>query len=238
MTQSAAVQIRTTDDLDVPKAMPRGRGRPPGDQDAKRAELLAAAIETIAEEGYANASLRRVAQRAGCTTGALTYYFANKETMVKAVIESLFDKFDTLLEGQESVDVRAIFERGRIWTDTEQPELWLALFQLLPTARHEPALAEVFKSRYAKYRKELTAILARGQKQGLIRSDFPADLLADEINAIGDGWMMAFPIDPERFVRSRVEALHDMTIAMITPQTDTGCKDDAGKTRRAGARPR
>ncbi|WP_228395933.1 helix-turn-helix domain-containing protein [Streptomyces sp. RB17] len=53
------------------------RGRPTGDHAAKRAELVNAAASVIAQEGYANASLRKVAQRAGCTTGAVTYYFAN-----------------------------------------------------------------------------------------------------------------------------------------------------------------
>lgn len=46
------------------------RGRPVGDREAKRAELLRAAISVIAQEGFAGASLRKVAQRAGCTTGS------------------------------------------------------------------------------------------------------------------------------------------------------------------------
>ena len=71
----------------------RGRGRPVGDREAKRTELLDAALAVIAEEGIAAASLRRVAERAGCSTGAVTYYFANREEMMAAVIESQFDVF-------------------------------------------------------------------------------------------------------------------------------------------------
>ncbi|WP_414694373.1 TetR family transcriptional regulator, partial [Phenylobacterium sp.] len=40
------------------------RGRPVGDRDARRAELLAAAIAVIAQEGYAGTSLRKVAEQA------------------------------------------------------------------------------------------------------------------------------------------------------------------------------
>ena len=43
------------------------RGRPTGDHEAKRRELLRAATSVIAEEGLANTSLRKVARRAGCT---------------------------------------------------------------------------------------------------------------------------------------------------------------------------
>src|SRR5690606_29762340 len=66
----------------------RPRGRPAGDRTAKRAELLKAAASVIAQEGYTGASLRKVAQRAGCTTGAVTYYFANKRELVVALAES------------------------------------------------------------------------------------------------------------------------------------------------------
>src|ERR1051326_1463853 len=69
----------------------RGRGRPVGDRDAKRTELLGAAISVIAQDGFAGASLRKVAERAGCSTGTVSYYFANKEEMMAAVIENQFE---------------------------------------------------------------------------------------------------------------------------------------------------
>src|SRR5688500_14637500 len=98
-----------------PPAKParRGRGRPVGDREGRRAELLDAAMTVIAEDGFMAASLRRVAQRAGCTTGAVSYYFANKEAMMAALIESRFDVFDKLLEfeADDAAGVRESFER-------------------------------------------------------------------------------------------------------------------------------
>lgn len=195
---------------------PRGRGRPVGDREAKRAELLKAAISVIAEEGFAGASLRKVAQRAGCTTGAVTYYFANKEAMVAAIAENLFDQFDTFLDVTQD-DIKAGFERWLDWTNSAESDFWLAQFQLLAHARHEPAFADIYQRRYAKYRDALTSVLARGQSRGAIRSDIPADLLADQLSAMGDGWMMMLPIEPERFRPSRVQALLEATIALISP---------------------
>ncbi len=198
------------------------RGRPVGDHAAKRAELLKAAISVIAREGFAGASLRKVAQRAECTTGAVTYYFANKEKMVTAVAESLFDQFDAQLgKGQDRIDVRVGLQRWLSWINSDDPEPWQAAFQLLAHARHEPAFAAVYQRRYARYRDALTAILARGQTRGLIRCDIPADLLADQLSAIGDGWMIMFPVEPDRFQPTRVQALVDATIAMISPPPAT-----------------
>jgi AcrR family transcriptional regulator len=193
---------------------PRGRGRPVGDREARRAELLAAAIAVIAEEGLAGASLRKVAQRAGCTTGAVTYYFANKEAMVAAIVEGLFDQFDTFLAVSQD-DIKAGFELWLDWSGAE--DSWLAQFQFLAYARHDPALAAIYQRRYAHYREVFASILARGQARGLVRDDIPAAILADQLSAMGDGWMMLLPIEPERFAPDRVRALLDGLIALIGP---------------------
>lgn len=194
------------------------RGRPVGDREAKRVELLTAAIAVIAEDGYSGASLRRVAQRASCTTGAVTYYFANKEGMVTAVAEYLFDDFDKLLKiEEEQIEVRAILEQWLNLTRSGKLDTWLAMFQLLAHARHEPEFAAIFHRRYVQYRRALAAILEREQRKGTVRDDIPADLLADNLSAMGDGWIMMFPIEPKRFKPSRVKALLDTAITLISP---------------------
>ncbi|AIS12969.1 TetR family transcriptional regulator [Pseudomonas chlororaphis subsp. aurantiaca] len=204
---------------DGSKAKPAARrGRPVGNHDEKRTELLTAAIAVIAQDGYAGASMRKVAQQAGCTTGAVTYYFANKEEMVTAVAQSLFDQIDTLLERQqEPIDIKSLIEQWLNWMSVDEPNGWLAWFQLLAHARHEPAFAVVIKQRYARFRQVLTSMLETGQKQGKIRDDIAADLLADQISALSDGWMMMLPIEPERFTPARSQALFDAVITLISP---------------------
>lgn len=193
------------------------RGRPTGDHKAKRAELLKAAIAVIAREGYAGASLRKVAQHAGHTTGAVTYYFANKEAMFSAVVESMFDEFDALLAaGQDPSDIKTMLTQWLNRTSADS-DFWPVMFQLLAHARHEPAFAAVIEQRYAKLRQVLTATLERGQGEGVIRGDIPADLLADQLSAISDGWMMMLPVEPERFAPKRLQALLQATIELISP---------------------
>jgi AcrR family transcriptional regulator len=195
---------------------PARRGRPVGDREARRAALLNAAMRVIAEEGFAAASLRRVAQRAGVTTGAVTYYFANKEAMLAAVIESRFDEFDTLLDVEVSPrGVRAMFERWLDMCVADEGGEWVSGFQLLAYARHDPVLAAVYRARNTRFRETAAAMLAQGQGEGWVRADVPADLLADQLTAMGDGWMMLLPIEPERFGPERVRALLDATMALV-----------------------
>ncbi|MFZ6047053.1 TetR/AcrR family transcriptional regulator [Pseudomonas sp. CR3202] len=194
------------------------RGRPVGDHNAKRAELLAAAIAVIAQEGYAGASMRKVAQHAGCTTGAVTYYFANKEEMVSEVAQNLFDRVDALLEiNREQLDFKSLIQQWLEWISSDAPDNWLAWLQLLTHARHEPAFASVIKQRYARFREVFTSVLEDGQRQGKIRDDIAADLLADQVSAISDGWLMMLPIEPERFSAERGLALLDALITLISP---------------------
>jgi AcrR family transcriptional regulator len=160
-----------------------------------------------------------VAQRAGCTTGAVTYYFANKQAMMAAVIESRFDVFDSMLGGGgRKVNIKAGFERSLALTQQEDIGGWVAGFQILAHARHDPALAAVYTKRYKHYREAFASILAGGQRQGDIRDDIPADLLADQLSAMTDGWMMMIPIEAGRFQPERLRALIDATVALVAPQ--------------------
>lgn len=192
------------------------RGRPVGDRAAQRKKLLRAGIKVIADEGYAGASLRKVAKQAGHTTGAITYYFADKEEMVGAIIEYMFDGFDAMLDlGDEVADHRKRLER---WVElNSNSDGWLAGFQLLARARHEPKFAAIYQERYERYRERLAGIIRKQQAAGTVRSDIPADLLADHLGSIADGWMIMLPIETERFAPERVNALINSIIQLLQP---------------------
>ncbi|MFE0464759.1 TetR/AcrR family transcriptional regulator [Kitasatospora sp. NPDC058965] len=54
---------------------------------ARRAQIVQAAIEVIAVEGYAKASFARIAKQAGLSsTGMISYHFAGKEDLLHEVV--------------------------------------------------------------------------------------------------------------------------------------------------------
>jgi AcrR family transcriptional regulator len=53
---------------------------------ARRAQIAAAAIDTIAEAGYAGASFARIAERLGISRGLISYHFDNKDDLIKQVV--------------------------------------------------------------------------------------------------------------------------------------------------------
>lgn len=54
--------------------------------EARRRQIVECAIEVIAEEGFAQASLARIAQRAGVAKSVVLYHFANKDELVEQVL--------------------------------------------------------------------------------------------------------------------------------------------------------
>jgi AcrR family transcriptional regulator len=53
---------------------------------ARRAQIAAAAIDTIAEVGFAGASFARIAERVGISRGLISYHFAGKDDLMKEVV--------------------------------------------------------------------------------------------------------------------------------------------------------
>lgn len=185
---------------------------------AQSRELIEAARQVIAEHGYTAASLRRVAEHLGRTTGSVTYYFASKEEMIASVAASLFDDFEEALDRCARVnDFQRMFDFLTEWEKPRQRCAWLVWFHLLPHAATDPVLAPLFRERNTCLRAKFTAVIARYQRQGVVRSDFPADLLTDQLSAMSDGWVMMGPVEPSRFKPARIKELIKLSIAMLAP---------------------
>ena len=59
---------------------------------ARRAQIVAAAIDTLAEVGYARASLGRIAQRIGISRGLISYHFAGKDELMTEVVREVLEQ--------------------------------------------------------------------------------------------------------------------------------------------------
>jgi len=66
-------------------AEPKFRRRP----DARPAEILSAALEVFAAQGFAAARLEEIARRAGVSKGAIYLYFETKEQLFRAVVTEM-----------------------------------------------------------------------------------------------------------------------------------------------------
>jgi TetR/AcrR family transcriptional regulator, fatty acid metabolism regulator protein len=59
-------------------------------EEARRAQLIECAIETIADLGFAQASVAQIAKRAGISKSVVTYYFSTKEELIRQVLTQIY----------------------------------------------------------------------------------------------------------------------------------------------------
>lgn len=101
-------------------ATARRKGKPAGLGETTETEFLDAAERQLAENGYAGAKIRAIADEAKANLGALHYYWGSKESLFRAVcgrrmapmIEDRLARFDALGASSSTIEdiLRAYFE--------------------------------------------------------------------------------------------------------------------------------
>ncbi|MCZ1006307.1 TetR/AcrR family transcriptional regulator [Streptomyces lydicus] len=61
-------------------------------EEARRSQIVDAAVETIAERGFAKASLAQIAERAGISKGVISYHFTGKDELIELVVEQIYER--------------------------------------------------------------------------------------------------------------------------------------------------
>ena len=59
---------------------------------ARCAQIVQAAIDTIAEVGFARASLARIGERIGISKGLIGYHFAGKDDLIRQVVSEIIEQ--------------------------------------------------------------------------------------------------------------------------------------------------
>src|SRR5437588_6507421 len=83
---------------------PKPRSLPP---EARRAAILAAALEEFTARGYEGARLDDVAKRAGVAKGTIYLYFADKESLFQELVRSMVSPVLGTLEQIPKADISA-----------------------------------------------------------------------------------------------------------------------------------
>jgi len=155
----------------------------------RREQLAAAALATLAEQGYANTSLRDIAQHSDFSHGVLHYYFADKFELIGYCVRQYksecVTRYDDVVAGATSAeqllhDVGAAMA-GTVRNDATMQRLWYDLRnQALFDERFRATVTEIdhalelmtwrFVSRYAELSRAsltVTPALAHGLLDGL-----------------------------------------------------------------------
>lgn len=151
---------------------------------ARRAQIVEAAVRTVAELGYAGASFKQIAARAALSsTGLISYHFAGKQELVDEVFQEILAVFGGFVLERVDVGGTAAEElRTFLLANVEflrlHPDHLVALVRL----RDHVTVRDGADSDHL----ALAALLREGQRRGEFR-EFDADVMAMFVLALRNG---------------------------------------------------
>lgn len=92
------------------------------DEKETKAKLLASAKKEFLQKGYMKASLRNICQNAGVTTGALYFFFKDKEDLFAALVEEPLQQLYGVMNRHYSDEMLQI-EKNRALKETGADDL-------------------------------------------------------------------------------------------------------------------
>jgi AcrR family transcriptional regulator len=170
-------------------------------ENARRAQIVGAAIDTIAELGYGQASLARIAERVGISKGVISYHFAGKEDLVREVLGEVLARAEAYMAPRipagpaGPVVLRAYIESNLSFMGEYHNHL-LAIVEVAQNARDASGRRLLNASALAAGAGALVDMLARFQARGELREDFDPAVMAMAIREAIDAVPRRMARDP------------------------------------------
>jgi TetR/AcrR family fatty acid metabolism transcriptional regulator len=167
---------------------------------ARRAQVVASAIETIAEVGYSGASFARIAENLGISRGLISYHFAGKDDLMKQVVRDVIEKGmaymrPRILAGATGPGMlRAYIESNLAFISENRKDL-IAVLEIARSADGRRLFygdSDVVDAVRA-----LEHLLSGFQKAGQLRADFDPHVMAIMVRAAIDTVPPRLAMDPE-----------------------------------------
>lgn len=164
---------------------------------ARRAQIVAATIEVIAEVGYGQTSFGRIAERAGLSSSRLiSYHFAGKDELIAVVVQDVFGAIGQYMTERVGAAtgaaqmLRAYIEGTVEFTSTHRSQMKALLEIVLNGGLHYDAGTDQAVVG------PLEAILRRGQADGEFR-DFDPRVMATAVQRAVEGLPFLLAASPD-----------------------------------------
>jgi AcrR family transcriptional regulator len=182
-------------------------------EQARRAQIIEATIDVLAEQGYVNTSFVRIAKRAGISAGLISYHFRDKEELTDEVFKTI--AVARLTHVQEKIaDVATATDKLRVALESDivymgtRPKLFKALVEVLFGARDNEGRLRYLDDADPPNLVLIVDILEAGQKNGEF-GVFDPYSLGLILEGATDQFLAQVPVRPnldlERFTKTLVD---------------------------------
>jgi len=176
------------------------------DKEARRKEILLAAMRVVAHKGMKNVKIDEIAEKAGIGKGTIYEYFTSKEELFGAAIIEFIQRIE---DYQAKRMFRATTPQEKLktlidsWVEvtlSENEEFIIMMTDIWVEGirRDNETLLKVFDLReiYARYRKIIASIISEGVAAGIFRK-VDAETVAGIFLSSVDGLMIPWLLDRE-----------------------------------------
>ena len=162
------------------------RRRNPERTEARRQQVLEAAVSCFRKEGFRGASMADISAAAGMSPGHIYHYFKNKEAIVEAIVD--LDKQRVLehiedLKGQPNILEGLIAGLDQRLNECET-DCAAFLLEMYAEATRNPIVGDLIRDRCVTLNQHLKDALTIGQRQGSVATDIDLENTTDLIAAV------------------------------------------------------
>ena len=173
------------------------------DHDVRRTAIVKATCDVIAADGLEAATMRRIAERAGSTTGLVTHYFESKRAVLIGALRHVHRAAgDRMLaathEAARGQRLRVVIEQA-LPLDQQRLEEWRVWLAFWAKAAVDPELEVEHRARYVEWTQLLEDLLEESDHNGPV----------DGLIALIDGLGIRAALDPAEFPADRQLAVMD-----------------------------
>ncbi|MDT9682850.1 helix-turn-helix domain-containing protein [Streptomyces sp. TRM76323] len=182
--------------------------------EAKRTEILHAALETFAAEGYRGTSLRKVAAKCNLSLPGLMHYFDSKEDLLTQVLRMR----DETARMRQDERTSPESYREIIRESAKTPGL-VELFVSMAAAASDPGhpAHEHFAERYPLLRERVAAFARKRMEEGRMSTVVPPERLAVLLLAVADGIQLQWLIDRSTDMEQPIDDI----MRLLDPERET-----------------
>jgi AcrR family transcriptional regulator len=217
-----------------------GKARAGGSSSAAtRAALIDGAISALREAGFAGASAREIARRAGCNQSLLFYHFGSVTALLLAALDEVSAlrraRYDAIVQQAGSLAELTTAARQVFEEDLDRGYVTV-LVQLIAGAQSTPGLAEQIAGRLLPWR-DLAGEAVAGALPGPLARMVPAGEIAHATVALYLGLELLAELDGDRAAAlalfDRADALAGL-LSALGPRSRLRRADRPGRARSPG----
>jgi AcrR family transcriptional regulator len=194
-----------------------GQKKPSFIEEARRRQIVEIAIQTIASQGYSQASLAEIAKKAGISKGVISYHFDGKGELFEEILRSLLRKPAEFVKARVASAGTAL-EKLRAYVTANFEFMkdhrvgYVALVALWGQRYGAVDESSLNADAYEPSRHYLAHILEEGRKTGEMRP-LPVRTTASLVQGAIDGIMLQWVFDENAI---DLDVARDEVIEMLT----------------------